>query len=214
MKNKKLWMIILSVAPLLMVLAFYSKLPATVPVHWGIDGNVDRYGSKNELFLIAGMNILMGVMFFFLPKIDPKQKNYDRFQGIYEWMAIWTLAFMAVMTGLILRETMYPGSFDIGKVVVVMVAVLFICMGNVMPKVKQNFFTGVKTPWALSSETVWNKTHRLGGKCFVFGGILMLISAFLGNGKIMFGVTVGVALLIGGIPSVMSYIWYKNETKE
>ena len=214
MKNKKIWMVPLSVAPLLMVLAVYGRLPAQVPMHWGIDGTVDRYGNKNELFVIAGINILVGIMFYFLPKIDPKRKNYDRFQGAYDWMVIWTLGFMAAITGVTLAETMHPGRFDMTKVICGMVAFLFIFLGNMMPKIKRNFFTGVKTPWTLSSDTVWNKTHRLGGKCFVAGGILMLLGAFFVSGKVLFGMVLAVSAIIMILPMGMSYFLYKKETKE
>lgn len=213
MKIRKILMVILAIAPLLMVLAVYSKLPAQVPMHWGIDGTVDRYGNKSELFLLAGLNIFMAILLFALPKIDPKRRNYERFQGTYEWMMLWIMGFYTVIMGIVLAETMQPGRFEISKVICGMVGILFISIGNMLPKTKRNFSTGIKTPWALSSDTVWNKTHRLGGKCFVIGGILMLTSAFLGNGKIMFGATMVVVVAIVVLPMVMSYIWYQQETK-
>lgn len=214
MKNKKILMILLMIAPLLMVLAVYSKLPTQVPMHWGIDGSIDRYGNKRELFRIAGINIIMGGMFYFLPKIDPKGGNYKRFQGAYDWMVIWTLGFMTVIMGVTLAETMQPGRFEITKVICAMMAILFISLGNMMPKVKRNFFTGVKTPWALSSDAVWNKTQRLGGKFFVFGGILMLICALCFSPMVAMIMTITVAIGICLVPTVMSYIWYQKELKE
>jgi len=214
MKVKKILSVILAVAPLLMVLSVYSELPAQVPMHWGIDGNVDRYGDKAELFLLAGISIFTLVLMYGLPKIDPKKGNYERFQGAYEWIILWIMAFFAIIMGLTLLETMNPGRFDIGRVICSMVGVLFIAMGNMMPKVKRNFFTGVKTPWSLSNDVVWNKTHRLGGKCFVFGGGLMILSGFSGSGKIMFAVTILVVVMIAIVPIVMSYIWYKQEMQK
>lgn len=214
MKIRKILIATLAVVPLLMVLAVYSKLPGQVPLHWGIDGNVDRYGDKSELFLMAGMNIFIGVLLFVLPKIDPKRRNYHRFQETYEWMILWILGFMTIIMGLTLAETMQPGRFDVGKAVCFMVGILFISLGNMLPKIKRNFFTGVKTPWALSNDTVWNKTHRLGGKCFVLGGILMLVSAVLGSGKVMFGMTIAVTGVIVVVPMVMSYVWYQKELKD
>lgn len=213
MKAKRVLMVLLMIAPLLMVLLVYGKLPEHVPMHWSIDGTVDRYGNKSELFLLAGMNVFMGGLFYVLPKVDPKRRNYDRFQGAYEWMILWILGFMTVVMGITLAETMHPGRFDIAKVMCAMVAILFIFLGNMLPKIKRNYFTGVKTPWALSNDTVWNKTHRLGGKCFVISGVLMLISAFLGSGKIMFGVTMAVIVVIVALPMIMSYIWYQQEMK-
>ena len=214
MKMKKILRVLLMIAPVLMVLAVYGKLPDVVPVHWGINGEVDRYGSKMELFIVAGMNIFLGIFMPAVAKIDPKKKNYERFQETYEWIIIWTLLFMAVVTGVILVETLQPGTLNIGKVICTMVGILFIVLGNMMPKIKRNFFTGVKTPWALSSDTVWNKTQRLGGKSLFLGGVLILISVFLGNGKWMVFTIIGVAVLVSILPAVMSYIWYQKEMEK
>ena len=209
--KKKILKYLLMAAPFLMILAVYNKLPAEVPMHWNIHGEIDRYGSRNELFLIAGINVFLGVFMSAVAKIDPKQKNYTKFRETYDWMVIWTLGFMTVLMGVVLTETMQPGTINISKVACIMVGILFIVLGNMMPKVKQNFFTGVKTPWALSSETVWNKTQRLGGKSMVLGGVLILLSGFLSNGKAAVFLIILTAILISILPMVMSYIWYKQE---
>ena len=211
--KKKILKYLLMIAPFLMILAVYSKLPAEVPMHWNIHGEIDRYGSRNELFLIAGLNVFFGVFLSAIAKIDPKQKNYMRFRETYEWIIIWTLGFMTVLMGIVLTETIQPGTVNTSKVVCVMVGVLFVALGNMMPKVKQNYFTGVKTPWALSNDVVWNKTQRLGGKSLVLGGILILLSAFLSNGKVMVFVIIGVSVLVSIVPTVMSYIWYQQEVR-
>ena len=212
--KKKVLKYLLMAAPFLMLLTVYGKLPAEVPMHWNIHGEIDRYGSKNELFLIAGINIFLGIFMSAMAKIDPKQKNYVRFRETYDWMIIWTLGFMTVMMAIVLVETMQPGSINISKMVCVMVGILFIALGNMMPKVKQNFFTGVKTPWALSSDVVWDKTQRLGGKSLVLGGILILCSAFLIDGEAAAFMIILVVILVVIVPMVMSYIWYKQETEE
>ena len=147
-------------------------------------------------------------------KIDPKKKNYERSQETYEWIIIWTLLFMSIVTGVILVETIQPGTLNIGKVICTMVGILFVVLGNMMPKIKRNFFTGMKTPWALSSDMVWNKTQRLGGKIMFMGGLLILISAFLGDGTWMAFVIIGVAVLVSIVPAVMSYIWYQKEMEK
>ena len=212
--KKKILKYLLMAAPVLMLLAVYNKLPAEVPMHWNIHGEIDRYGSRNELFLIAGLNIFMGVFMSAIARIDPKQKNYERFRETYDWIIIWTLGFMTVLMGVVLMETMKPGTVNISKVVCMMVGILFIVLGNMMPKVKQNFFTGVKTPWALSSDVVWNKTQRLGGKCLFFGGILILGSAYLTNGSATVFLIILIAVFISIVPMVMSYIWYKQEMEK
>ena len=115
------------------------------------------------------------------------------------------------MMSITLTESLYPGFLQVGRVVCAMVAVMFILLGNLMPKFKSNFFTGMKTPWALSNENVWNKTQRLGGRLFFFGGLVILISCFMVPEKQLFWGTMGIMLLICLIPTVMSYLWYQQE---
>ena len=119
-----------------------------------------------------------------------------------------------MLMGLTLAETMHPGVMNIPKVVCCMVAVLFIFIGNMMPKVKQNYFTGVKTPWALSNDVVWNKTQRLGGKAFFFGGILMLIAIFAVGQDILKWIVIAITAFICLVPTVMSYVWYQQEMRK
>ena len=211
---KKFLKYFLMIAPILMILAVYSKLPAEVPMHWNIHGEIDRYGSKNELFLLAGLNIFLRAFMSVIAKIDPKQKNYAKFRETYDWIMIWTLGFMTALMGVVLVKTMQPGTLNISKVVCAMVGILFVVLGNMMPKVKQNFFTGVKTPWALSSDAVWNKTQRLGGKCLVLGGILIMGSALLSSGEAAVFMIILVAVLVTVGPLVMSYIWYRKEMEK
>lgn len=211
--GKRAAIAVLSILPLLMVLAVYHKLPEQVPLQWGLEG-ISRYGEKWQLFPLAGMNLLFGILMPLFAKIDPKRKNYEKFQETYDWFILWLLGFLTVLLGLTLVETMHPGTMDIPKVVCGMVALLFIFIGNKMPKVKQNYFTGVKTPWALSNEAVWNKTQRLGGKTFFFGGILMLILTLAATETILRMVTIAVAVVICIVPTVMSYIWYQQEVRK
>ena len=211
---KKFLKYFLMIAPILMILAVYSKLPAEVPMHWNIHGEIDRYGSKNELFLLAGLNIFLGAFMSVIAKIDPKQKNYTKFRETYDWIMIWTFGFMTALMGVVLVETMQPGTMDISKAICILVGGLFIVLGSMMAKVKQNFFTGIKTPWTLSSEAVWDKTQKLGGKCLVLGGILIMGSAFLSSGEAAVFMIILVAVLVTVVPLVMSYIWYRKEMEK
>lgn len=211
--GKRVAIVILSILPILMVLAVYSRLPEQVPLQWGMEG-ISRYGEKWQLFPLAGMNLLFAVLMPAFAKIDPKRRNYEKFQETYDWFILWLLGFMTVLIGLTLLESLYPHTMNIPKAVCCMVALLFIFIGNKMPKVKQNYFTGVKTPWALSNEVVWNKTQRLGGKAFFFGGILMLIAALGAAEKLLMPITFVVVAIICIVPTVMSYIWYQQELRK
>ena len=107
MKSKKcivfLW--VLAILPLILTAAVYSRLPEQIPMQWGIDGEISRYGGKGEIWMIAGLGPFLALLFQFLPSLDPKKRSYEQFQIYYEAFALVTEAFFAVVTGLILAET-------------------------------------------------------------------------------------------------------------
>ena len=215
MKNPKLRIInyMLAVCNIALAAILYPSLPDQIPMNWGIDGTVS-YSDKHEIFLMCGMAVLFAFLFDVLPKIDPRKKNYQKFGGYYDGFCVFMQVFLLGMTGTILVETFRPGTISVPVVVMLAVGILFIFIGNFMPKIKSNFYMGIKTPWALSSEEVWRKTHRLGGKCFVTAGMIMIVSAFLPNQTAAYWITMGCVMISAVIPTVMSYIWWKQEQDE
>lgn len=155
-----------------------------VPVQW-TNGGI-RYGERWQLIPISAINILIGMGMPLLQHIDPKKKNYERFHRAYIGVQIIILLVMICMIFFSIWESLYPESIPTNKMVYGVISLLFILVGNLMPKIKSNFFMGIHTPWTLSNEAVWNKTHRLGGKLFVLGGILLLAGDFLLQGDILF----------------------------
>ena len=212
MKSKKciaaMWL--LALLPLLLMAVFYARLPDRVPMHWGFDGEIDRYGSKNELWLIGALGPLFALLFQFLPRLDPKKRNYERFHTYYEAFALVLVAFIAVMMGIALLESFRPGTVSMGRVVSALVGLLFVFIGNLMGKVKPNFFMGIRTPWTLSDPDVWNRTHRLGGGLFFLAGLATVASALLLPEQVTFWVLLAGVLLAALVPTVMSYVWYRR----
>lgn len=212
MSKKRIAIYIFAVLPLVMVSLVYNKLPELVPMQWQLGEGV-RYGEKWELFIIAVLSLGMGIFMPLIAKIDPRRNNYSKFFCVYENIILVIEVFMAALLVIVLSESMNPGRIPVARVVSGGVGLMFLFMGNLMPKVKSNFFTGVKTPWALSSEAVWNKTQRLGGKAFFFGGLLMALSALL-LPVILMPYVVGVlVMIIVFLPTVMSYLWYQEECR-
>ena len=115
------------------------------------------------------------------------------------------------MTGIILTESFRPGTVSVQYVVMLAVGLLFMYIGNIMPKFKSNFFCGVKTPWALSSEEIWRKSQRLGGKCFFIAGILVIFSLLLPSPETAYAVVIAAVFAAALIPCVMSYVWWRQE---
>ncbi|OZM56999.1 hypothetical protein CIB95_09520 [Lottiidibacillus patelloidae] len=190
----------------------YPSLPNEVASHWGTNGEVDGYMSKlwGAFFLPI---LLLGLYFLltFLPNIDPKKENYKKFAGTYNLIILLFVIFLAMLhVGVLLFNL--GMNINIAMIVPIAVGVLFIILGNYMPKFKHNYFVGIKTPWTLANEKVWAKTHRFGGKVFIVMGLILIFSAFF-NGTAQFIVLLSVTF--GGVflLFLMSYIYFKKETK-
>lgn len=200
---------VLALLPLLLVGALYTKLPAQVPMRWGFGGQVE-YGEKWNLLIVAAVAPLSAVMLALVPRIDPKRRNYEKFSDSYLLFQIWMMGFLLVLVCLVLVETFYPGTVDMSRVVILLLAALLLTLGNMMPKFRPNFFCGIKTPWTLSSDTVWTKTHRLGGRMMFASGVCMLLTLPLPE-TARFVLLFALLVLAVLTPSVMSYIWFRKE---
>ncbi|MDD1512903.1 SdpI family protein [Priestia megaterium] len=185
-------------------------LPATMPIHWGANGEADGFATKiNAMILTVGIMILIYFIIAFVPRIDPRKENYKYFSKTYNIVlnAVLLLFFFVNMST-ILQGLGY--NVPMSYIAPIMAGLVFIIIGNYLQRVRSNYFMGIRTPWTLSNETVWKKTHRLSGKLFFIGGLLILISAFLPDGYksvIMWGSIV----LCVAIPYLYSYLAYKKE---
>ncbi|PVE67230.1 SdpI family protein [Priestia megaterium] len=185
-------------------------LPATMPIHWGANGEADGFATKiNAMLLTVGIMVLIYFIIAFVPRIDPRKENYKYFSKTYNILlnAVLLLFFFVNMST-ILQGLGY--NVPMSYIAPIMAGLVFIIIGNYLQRVRSNYFMGIRTPWTLSNETVWKKTHRLSGKIFFIGGLLILISAFLPDGYksvIMWGSIV----LCVAVPYLYSYLAYKKE---
>jgi len=203
---------IFAAVPLVITAIMYRQLPAKIPTHWGLNGEV-TYGAKDHAWILACLSPAIAALFFILPKIDPRKRNYDKFRASYNFFCLFMMIFFLAIDLITLSESVNPGKISVGTVVTFGVGLLFIVIGNMMPKFKSNFFMGIKNPWTLSSPEVWNRTHRLGGLIMFLSGILIMISPLFFDSKAMFAVLIGCVVLITLTPMVMSYVWYKKLEK-
>ncbi len=202
------WMIGLIVLSVIGTGLIYPYLPAHVPSHWNISGEIDDYQPKLFVFFTALLPFLIYMMMIFLPKIDPKRDAYQKHQKAYQATATILAIFLIFIHWITLMAALgYP--VDVGMMVRLGVAVLFVVLGNYLSQVRQNYFFGIKTPWTLANEQVWKKTHRMGGYVFVLLGILTGVTAFFNNQAAFFvmigGLIIGVAFIF-----VYSYVIYKK----
>jgi uncharacterized membrane protein len=189
---------------------FYYNYPEKVAAHWNFAGQVDRYSGKFEgAFAIPIMLVVMYVIFLVLPLLDPKKERYAEFEKYYRFFRsaiLGTLFGVYIATGLF--NLGYP--IEIRKIVPFCIGALFIVIGKFMGKIKSNWFIGIRTPWTMSSENVWNKTHRVGGWLFVFYGLIMMVMPYLPE-------TIGLGLFIFGTTTIVfgtfgySYWLYRKE---
>ena len=171
---------VLSLLPAAMTAVFYSRLPAEIPMQWDLAGHMN-YETRWHLWIVAGMAPLFAVLFYFLPRFDPKSKNYDKFSDAYIGFQIMIDLFLTAMCGICIAEALRPGTVDVPTVVCLLVSLLVMCLGNIMPKFRMNWYCGLKTPWTLSSETVWTRTHRVAGRMMFAAGIIGAAGSFVPN---------------------------------
>ncbi len=173
--NLLIW--ICHIGALIVLLAIYPKLPRIIPMHWGIDGNIDGYGGKGSLFVLYAVGVGCTFLFDFARKIDPKSKNYDKFNRPYE---IFKLVFAIFMDGLVLvtARSRFNKNLKVSQIIVVAVGLMFAVIGNYMPKFKYNYTMGIKTPWTLASETVWEKPIVNRGPCGYAAASVLLCHLF------------------------------------
>lgn len=200
---------LISLLPVLLAAGVYGSLPDQIPTNWGIDGHVS-YGGKSQIWIVGGMAPLFAGLFYVLPYIDPKRQNYRKFLKVYQSFQLFLQVFLLAMMGIIITESFRPGTIKVSMVVTAMCSLLFMMLGNMMPKFRQNFFCGFRTPWALSDETVWNKTHRLGGRMMFGAGIIGLAGVIFPSDKVRMGMLTGPVLVAIVVPYVMSYVWFKK----
>lgn len=171
--------VILGVLALGYALVNYSKLPDQLPAQFSITGEVNRYWPKSSIIIQgAVLGLVLPLAMQFIRRIDPKKDNYSKFTGAYKMIRLAIAVLMDAMLVLSVAKGLNP-DFAAGKLAIAAVGVLFIALGNYMPQIKDNYFTGIKTPWTLASPEVWRKTHRFSGYMWVAGGLLLMLAAFL-----------------------------------
>ncbi|MBP0725852.1 SdpI family protein [Bacillus sp. RG28] len=210
--KKHLFFILVIISSIVFWLVNFNSLPAQIPVHWDLGGEPDGYSSKlGAFFIFNGFLIFMYLMMLFLPKIDPRKEKYKNFTKAYN-MIIFTISLIFFLINIATVLSCLGYNVPIGKIVPILVGILFIVMGNYLPQVKSNYFMGIRTPWTLSNEDIWIKTHRLSGKiCFV-AGIVIFVSPFLPM-YLSTGIIISMIAIVIIIPTAYSYFMFKKGMK-
>ena len=205
-KKFRLWIItsLACMLPSIYGVIVWDKLPDKVPTHWNMEGVVDGYSSK--AFAVFGLPLIIVVLNTLVNialGTDPKKENHaDKLKFLGLWIAPITSIFTCtacILTGL-------GKEYDMLTIVSLFCAVLFLVIGNYMPKCKQNYTIGIKLPWTLNSEENWNKTHRFAGFLWSVLSIILIILILLGY-QIMI---LPIAIIMVAVPSIYSFILFKK----
>ena len=197
----------LVVTCLLVTAILYPHLPSQIPSHWNGHGQVDGYSAKWTLF-IFNPGIMLGMIGLMaaLPWLSPRHFEVEPFRSTYLYILVVFVAYLALIHGLILWAAV-SGRTHIDRAIMGGVCLLFVLLGNVMGKVQRNFYIGIRTPWTIADERVWNATHRLGAKTFVAGGLAGLVLALAGAWP---GLCVGAVAAAALVPVIYSLVYYKQ----
>ncbi len=167
----------------------YPSLPARIPTHWGIDGRVDGYGAKEwAVFLLPALIVGLMVFFRFLSALSPKNFEVEPFRSTYLLIMVVILGLFSFIHGVALYGALHPDWGGVSRTLFGGMFLFFAPLGNVLGKVRRNFYIGVRTPWTLASERVWADTHRLAAWLLVLGSL------------------VGFGITVTGLPLVAAFV--------
>ncbi|MGD0016711.1 MAG: DUF1648 domain-containing protein [Verrucomicrobiia bacterium] len=191
---------------LIATLIVYPHLPETIPTHWNGHGQADGYGSRSSIFFWPGFMAVILLMFAVVPWLSPKHFKIDTFESTYLYLVLICMSLMFYINALFLWAQ-WSRHVLIVRAMMGGISLSFALMGNVMGKVRRNFWAGVRTPWTLANERVWNATHRFAAKAMVLAGVAGLIVALASE---QFWLWIGIILLGGLSPVLYSLIYYKR----
>lgn len=191
----------------------WTAIPADalLPIHWGIDGKPNGFAGKTfGLFFAPGLAALIGVVFAVIPLIEPRRANLLSSSKFYRASWIGVIALMAAVHGATVAAALrYP--IDVGAVVLAAASLLFIVIGNYLGKTRSNFFAGVRTPWTLSSEYSWERTHRLAGRLFMITGAATIAALIALTPELATFILLGLSGATVAAALVMSYVYWARD---
>jgi uncharacterized membrane protein len=191
----------------------WSWAPGRIPVHWNLHGQVDRYGGRFEgLFGIPLAALGIYVLMLLVPRIDPGRANYPGFRGAFTTLRLALVVFMAALYGVI-HLWLRGVEVRIGTVVPLLVGGVFVVVGNLLGKVRPNWFVGIRTPWTLSSKESWARTHRVGGWVFVIEGLVFMAASLI---QAAWAFYAALSLLLVGVLGIVVYsylVWRGDPDK-
>jgi uncharacterized membrane protein len=211
-RNTTIIVLLLIVGATVAGLLLWNRLPDPMASHWNVNDQVDGYISKFwGVFMLPLITLGMFLLFLVVPSIDPLKVNIAQFRGAFNLFIVLIVTFMVYLYGLTLAWNLGYTDFRMSGAMLPAMGLLFIFIGFMLRQAKRNFFIGIRTPWTLSSDTVWNETHRVGAVLFMLSGALAFIGGFFGGATafwMMFAPIMGSTLFL----LIYSYVLYRRES--
>jgi uncharacterized membrane protein len=176
---RKWYPVVLIVAAVTISIVAYPRMPDRVPIHWTWRGEIDAYGPKltNTILLPAALLTLWALLRF-LPRIDPLRENYAKFQETYDLVVNCALTVIALVHVAVVAATLgWPVS--VTRLLTAGLGLTLVVIGNVLPRARRNWWFGIRTPWTLSNERVWERTQRVAGYLLFGVGVVGMVVAFI-----------------------------------
>ena len=194
--------------PLLAGLILWGKLPERMPMHWGIDGQVDGWGSRTTAVLVMPL-VLLGLHWLcvLLTAADPLNRRQS---GKAVGMVLWICPALSLLMGAVTYCSTFGMTMNVDKLALIFMGLAFVIMGNYLPKCRRNYSIGIKVPWALNDEQNWNATHRFAGRLWVGGGAGILLMAFLPWRELAFVLSFTLLIIMAAASALYYYLYYRK----
>lgn len=220
MKQSKLFYLlfpfIIMAIPWVYLAFIWDQIPQRIPIHFGIDGNPDRFGTKNEIIIAPVTFTITGILVYFIlrniHKIDPKRKYRATTSAVLAKLSVVILLLSCAVT-LFISYWSVKGRADGLPMLFCGLSLMLAYIGNLMHSIKPNYFAGFRLPWTLENEENWRKTHQLASKIWFAGGIILAVLSLILNFKALFIVFMSAIFLMTIIPVIYSYNIYRLSTK-
>lgn len=209
MKKTNIFIFIIILVSFAVGIYFYPKFPARIASHWNAQGQVDGYMSKCwGLFLLPIILLAIWLLFLIIPKIDPLKHNIEKFRKYFDAFIVLIILFLLYLYVLTIYWNL-GNIFNMGQAIVPAIGLLFFYIGILLKHAQRNWFIGIRTPWTLSSDNVWEKTHKLGAKLFKIAGVIAFLGLFFPGAAIWFVLIPAIFFALYTI--IYSYFEYKKE---
>lgn len=197
--------------PYVYLSTIWNQLPERVPTHFNMEGIANDWSNKDTLlFIPGGLGIIIYFSMLIVPFLDPKKK-IQQMGDKYSTFRLMLTIFISLLATYMLYVS-NAGSIKNSNMLFALLGLLFAMLGNYLQTVRQNYFIGIRTPWTLESEQVWKSTHRLAGRLWTVGGVLITILAFLINNHHLFLTIFFIIIgILSFVPYIFSYIEFRKE---